>query len=177
MFSDTSSRCKVSSEANGVIIRHIDRSILQETSANTNFSDLVLSQNVDLGRWKPSKRAIFGCWETLKVLSAAGKHFLMTTKVLGSISRIIALRWHEKYYRKSISKDYRACFYNFSSIKVVVFTLSKWPKALYTIILPQVVLNRASLPTEVRKDVWKFYFLNKYFLSFPTHILWCILNH
>ena len=59
MFSDTSSRCKVSSEANGVIIRHIDRSILQETSANTNFSNLVLAQNVDLGRWKPSKRAIF----------------------------------------------------------------------------------------------------------------------
>ena len=102
-------------------------------------------------------------WRTVtsKARSAAGKHFLITNKVLGSISRIIALRWHEKYYRKSISKDYRACVYNFSSIKVVVFTLSKWPKALYTIILPQVVLNRASLPTEVRQDVWKFWFLNK----------------
>ena len=50
MFSDTFSRYKVSSEANGVIIRHIDRSVLQETSANTNFSNLVLAQNVDLGR-------------------------------------------------------------------------------------------------------------------------------
>ena len=45
-----------------------------------------------------SKPSIFD-WRTVtsKARSAAGKHFLMTNKVLGSISRIMALRWVENY--------------------------------------------------------------------------------
>ncbi len=35
---------------------------------------------------------------TSKALSEAGKHFLITNKVWGSIFRIIALHWCEKYY-------------------------------------------------------------------------------
>ena len=47
MFSDTSSWCKLSSEKNGVIIGHIDPSILHKTLAKTKFSNLVLVQNAN----------------------------------------------------------------------------------------------------------------------------------
>ena len=51
-FPDTSLGCRVSSKANGVIIRHIDRSILHKTSADTNFSNLVLAQKEVFGGFR-----------------------------------------------------------------------------------------------------------------------------
>ena len=44
----------------------IDPSILHKTSANTNFSNLVLAQNGNLERQKPSKSAIFGVLRDFK---------------------------------------------------------------------------------------------------------------
>ena len=41
-FPDNSLGCRVSSETNDVIIRHIDPSILHKTSAKSKFSNLVL---------------------------------------------------------------------------------------------------------------------------------------
>ena len=66
MFPDTFLRCRVSSETNGVIIWHIYSSILHKTSANTYFSNLVLAQNSNLERQKPSKSAIFGVLRDFK---------------------------------------------------------------------------------------------------------------
>ena len=57
----------------------------QELSLNC---ELFMFENIQFFDWRTV---------TSKARSAAGKHFLITNKVLGSISRIIALRWYKNY--------------------------------------------------------------------------------
>ena len=88
IFLDTSLRCRVSSELNGVIMRHIDRSIFHKTSTNAIFQIWYHLRMPIRSVENLHKSAIFGVLADFKILKRMLKGYPMMLNFFGTLLKV-----------------------------------------------------------------------------------------